>query len=253
MKYILKQKNFINQSILNSALMSEKPSIEIEKLIDNVYLTKLKNLIGMKQNKYHKWDVFGHTMRVLDNSEKKLIIRLAALFHDIGKQNTIGNKNGEITFHGHEDESMKIADEIMSNIGYDKKMIGDVKNLIGGHMELKYAGDDGTGINNRSLRRFKNKHSMYLDNLMSLMDADNKSHGTEYDMKNQITILKNRMNDIEIDKEKTVLPLNGNDIMKIFNVNGKMIGIYLKELENGIELNGNMDKDEAIEYLKNVM
>jgi tRNA nucleotidyltransferase (CCA-adding enzyme) len=51
-------------------------------------MPELEALVNLTQNKYHKDDAFKHTLEVVKNVPPRLLVRLAALFHDIGKAKT---------------------------------------------------------------------------------------------------------------------------------------------------------------------
>ncbi len=53
-----------------------------------VYLPEFARLKGLVQNKYHSKDAFEHTLHVVRNTPPRLILRLAGLFHDLGKWDT---------------------------------------------------------------------------------------------------------------------------------------------------------------------
>jgi poly(A) polymerase len=53
-----------------------------------LFLPELARLKGLEQNHYHSKDVWGHTLQVVSNTPSNLLLRLAALFHDLGKWGT---------------------------------------------------------------------------------------------------------------------------------------------------------------------
>jgi tRNA nucleotidyltransferase/poly(A) polymerase len=53
-----------------------------------VFLPELSRLKGLVQNRYHSKDAWEHTLHVVRNTPPRLILRLAALFHDLGKWET---------------------------------------------------------------------------------------------------------------------------------------------------------------------
>lgn len=52
------------------------------------YLPELARLQGLEQNRYHTMDAWEHTVQVVGNTPPRLLLRLAALFHDLGKWET---------------------------------------------------------------------------------------------------------------------------------------------------------------------
>jgi len=101
-------------------------------------IPELEEGIGCEQGGAHKYDVFEHLLHALDHASKKgweLEIRLAALFHDIGKPKS--RRKGikkEYTFYGHEVVSEKMARTIMERLKYPKKTTDLVVSLVRNHM-----------------------------------------------------------------------------------------------------------------------
>jgi len=128
---------------LNKILLSKKPSKYIkimEKLgVLKVVLPELHRCVGIKQDKrYHKWDVFNHSVYACDNIEPDLVLRLSAVLHDIGKPGTMGKlktDNGiRTTFYKHDVLGGKLAKSLLERLKYDKKVSKEVVKLIKLHM-----------------------------------------------------------------------------------------------------------------------
>lgn len=100
---------------------------------------ELEEGIGCAQNQAHSYDVFEHLMRSLQHAADKewpLEIRLAALFHDVGKPATRewSEDKKDWTFHGHDMVSAKMARKILANLRFPKDMSEKVVLLIRWHM-----------------------------------------------------------------------------------------------------------------------
>lgn len=124
---------------LNKILLSKKPSKYIRLLarigVLETILPELDRCRKIKQDiKYHKYNVFTHCIYACDHIEPTLVLRLAALFHDIGKYNTIAITKDRITFHKHENKSNKLAKTILTRLKYDYKTKKEVLYLIKLHM-----------------------------------------------------------------------------------------------------------------------
>jgi poly(A) polymerase len=80
------------QDELNKMLVTKSPDTAVRLLqmtdLNKYVAPELDLLIGLQQNKYHKWDANKHTLEVLKGVPADLKTRLAALFHDIGKWET---------------------------------------------------------------------------------------------------------------------------------------------------------------------
>lgn len=121
---------------------SKKPSngvILLQKLgLLQYMIPELEEGIGCEQGGAHIYDVFEHLLGALEHAADKgynTEIRLAALFHDIGKPRSRrpGNKK-TYTFYGHEVIGARMAKVIMERLKYPKKTIDLVMSLVRNHM-----------------------------------------------------------------------------------------------------------------------
>ena len=101
-------------------------------------IPELEEGIGCEQKGAHIYDVWEHLLHALDHAARKgwsLEVRLAALFHDIGKPKSrrIGTKK-EYTFYGHEVIGERMTKKIMERLKYPKKTNDLVNKLVRGHM-----------------------------------------------------------------------------------------------------------------------
>lgn len=100
---------------------------------------ELEEGIGCDQNQAHSFDVFEHLMRSLQHAADQkwsLEVRLAALFHDVGKPATRrhSDEKNDWTFHGHEVVGAKMAKKILKDLKFPKETIDKVESLIRSHM-----------------------------------------------------------------------------------------------------------------------
>jgi tRNA nucleotidyltransferase (CCA-adding enzyme) len=191
-------------------------------------LPELAQTVGVGQpGGYHRWDVFQHTLYTIDNSPPGLAIRLAALFHDVGKPQTKKIVGEGATFYGHGKLGQRMAEVAMRRLRYSNEMIKHVTTLVIRHMFSEKAGEKG-------IRRLINKVGVNLIfDLIALRKADTIAQGMnqdttsidEFKLKVEREIAKSRafrIND---------LTLNGNDLMKHFGLEeGPLIGQILKYL-----------------------
>ncbi|MBX4192432.1 CCA tRNA nucleotidyltransferase [Candidatus Parcubacteria bacterium] len=124
-------------------LMSEKPMkalILSHSLGILTYISpELEQAVGIEQNQAHSYDVFEHSIRALQHAADKgwdLDLRLAALFHDIGKPKSrrFADEKHDWTFHGHEVVGAKMAKKILENLKFSRETIDKVTNLVRWHM-----------------------------------------------------------------------------------------------------------------------
>lgn len=97
---------------------------------------ELDRCVGVKQDKkYHKFDVFTHIVRTVDSIDKnEHVLRLAGLFHDVGKPDTKETCGGHVTFHKHEAYGERVARTALERLRYPKKVVDEVTSLIKHHM-----------------------------------------------------------------------------------------------------------------------
>ena len=119
---------------LYEILLSEKPSYNIlnnEKKIFEL-IPELKNCRGFNQNnEWHIYDVYEHILHVVDSVPANIVLRMASLFHDIGKPNSYTEDENKIGhFYGHWDESKKIFDDFALKHNLDPTMSSLISSLI---------------------------------------------------------------------------------------------------------------------------
>ena len=168
----------MNYSDLKQILLSDKPSEiikaneeEIFKMIPELYLCK-----GFNQNSpWHVYDVYEHILHVIDEVPKNETLRLAALFHDIGKPFTYTEDENHIGhFRGHWVKSYEIFLEFSKKYQLDKKLIKSTSNLIYFH---DFNLDTSKDVIKRVVKNIgkSNIHSLYL-----LKKADLLAQSSEY-------------------------------------------------------------------------
>jgi tRNA nucleotidyltransferase (CCA-adding enzyme) len=92
--------------------------------------------VGFAQNRYHQWDVWRHTLQVVDAAQADPIVRLAALLHDVAKPRTAVPKEGapgENTFYDHEHRGAKLTAEMLARLKLPKKEIDRIVLLVDEH------------------------------------------------------------------------------------------------------------------------
>ena len=88
-----------------------------------VRLPEIRPMIGCAQHTpYHLFDVWEHTVRVVEGLPKDPLLRLAGLYHDAAKPACKStDHNGQDHFHGHPAKSAVLLDERMAALRFDNK------------------------------------------------------------------------------------------------------------------------------------
>jgi tRNA nucleotidyltransferase (CCA-adding enzyme) len=99
-------------------------------------IPELLESVHFVQNRYHAWDVWRHTLRCVDFAPRDLVVRLAALLHDVAKPRCAAPKEGapgEHTFYDHEKVGAQLAAEILQRLRLPKREIERVALLVREH------------------------------------------------------------------------------------------------------------------------
>ncbi len=99
----------------------------------------LEKGIGVDQNQAHSFDVWTHLLKSLSHAVKKnmpLHIRLAALFHDIGKPDTrrFSEEKKDYTFYGHEVVGARMTAKILKDLKFSNELADKITKLVRWHM-----------------------------------------------------------------------------------------------------------------------
>jgi tRNA nucleotidyltransferase (CCA-adding enzyme) len=149
--------------------------ILIEADLASVFLPELPATAGMAQNRYHAFDVLEHTLRAVDAAPPRPAVRLAALFHDLGKGETRAwsEEKGAWTFLDHERASARIAGERLAELRFPSAEIERIVSLVSHHGPV-YSAEWTDAAVRRWLRRIGPDHR---EDQLDLMDADVAAKG----------------------------------------------------------------------------
>lgn len=212
-------------------LMSRKPSRGIELLRESeileILFPEISKMIDFKQDSpYHNKDVYKHTLAVLDASPRDLEIRLAALFHDMGKVETKSlDDDGVGHFYNHHKVSEKLARNILKRLNSPKVLIEKVGLLVGSHMI------DNKNFGQKGLKRLIRKHGVEgVYKLLELQKADRLgSYGGGQNMEDILEMEKaigDTLKSSQVYDEKQ-LAIDGSDVIELGYKEGKIIGEIL--------------------------
>lgn len=210
----------------------------------------------MGQNAYHFGTVWEHTLAVVEHStdfEVYLPVRLACVFHDLGKikTRTVG-VDGRVHFYDHETVGAELVHDIMVKMRYSNDIIEEVCFYIKNHMLTKGWGDDLNHMKMKTLRKlmYKCKTEERFNHLMEVIDADNKSHKSEHCLLLQAT----RVLEVSQTEKRMFgyqLPINGNDVMEVLGIEpGPKVKKYLDHCMKLAFNNPDITKEDCIKEIK---
>src|SRR5579883_1814383 len=137
-----------------------------------VFMPEIDELRSTTQGKRSK-DVFEHTLRVIERTPPDLVLRWAALLHDVGKPRTFIETGGEIHFPGHELVGERLSAEILTRLRADADLIARTSRLAGMHMRANQYESEWT---DGAVRRLMRDAGPDLERLLLLSTADVTSY-----------------------------------------------------------------------------
>ncbi|MED5801082.1 CCA tRNA nucleotidyltransferase [Gordonia sp. Z-3] len=249
---------------LDKLILGEHPLEAIDVMVDAGLAARvLPEVPGMKltidEHHQHK-DVYQHSLTVLkqavdlEDGDPDLILRWAALLHDIGKPATRRHEpGGGVSFHHHEVVGAKMVRRRMRALKYPKAVVDDVSQLV--FLHLRFHGYGDGAWTDSAVRRYVTDAGPLLDRLHKLVRADcttrNKRRARR--LQENYDHLEHRIADLQAaeDLERVRPDLDGNAIMQLLGLPpGPKVGQawrYLKELRLD---RGPLTREEAEEALR---
>ena len=182
-------------------------------------IPELKQGFGITQNKHHIYQVYQHALLSLNyacqnNFSKE--VRLASLFHDIGKPKTKRGEGPDATFYNHEIVGAKITQKILSCLKFPKKDIEKIVKLVKYHLFYYNVGE----VRESSVRRLLRKVGREdIEELLQVRMSDRIGSGVPKAEPYKLRHLRYLFDKVSQDPISTsMLEINGNDIMKILNI-----------------------------------
>ena len=249
--------NISNERIrdeLCKILISPNPSKGLELLKETklleIILPEINSLVDFSPKcTNHNRNVFLHTLKVIDNTKNNLILRLSALFHDVGKINTLTplNNGSFYGFPGHCLEGSIMAKRILSTLRFDNNTINVVCKLIEYHLVLN-VNTMPTKYEVKKLLNSVGKDNIHL--LFELQRADINSLNNPKPFLKKVGYTEDLVNEIIQDNEPLVikdLNIAGNDLINGLGVKpGKLVGEILNYLLEKVLEDSTLNSKETL-------
>jgi poly(A) polymerase len=244
---------------LDKLVLGDDPVAGIDLLVHSgmgeVVLPEIGGMqMAIDEHHQHK-DVYQHSLTVLrqaialEDHGPDLVLRWAALLHDIGKPATRRHEpNGGVSFHHHEVVGAKMVRKRLRALKYSKQMVDDVSQLV--YLHLRFHGYGDGKWTDSAVRRYVTDAGPLLPRLHKLVRADCTTRNKRRAARLQASYdrLEARIAELAAQEDLArVRPdLDGNQIMEILGIPaGPQVGEawrFLKELR--LE-RGPLDPDEA--------
>lgn len=236
---------------LDLLMVSQQPSIGLDFIVRTglaeYCLPELPRL-QLEQDPVHRHkDVLLHTWAVVDKTSPRLVLRLAALFHDIAKPNTREITPDGVTFRFHDVVGAKITRKRMAALRYPQETIDDVSALVELHLRFHTY---KMGWSDRAVRRYVRDAGELLVDLNELTRCDCTTRNAK-----KAAALSRRMDELEIridelraeeDLSRLRPALDGVAVMEVLGIGpGREVGRALEFLMEIRLDEGEIDPEEA--------
>jgi poly(A) polymerase len=259
---------------LDQILLSPQPEVGMRSLYELgllfILMPELKNLENLGQNEHHHLNVLLHTLLMIKkiseafewivrkegnlsfSREDWLSVYYAALFHDIGKQDTyLKDEKGKVHFYHHEAFSCQRAEAIMERLRFPIQMRNKILRLTQHHMRILNLSHE---TKETALKRLVNQMAEETPLLTILTLADKEASRGILSIQIDELVEGHSLRIIELFKEKEIVhppPLiSGHDVMALGYPSGPKVGQILnfvreKQVEGEIKT-----REDALEILR---
>jgi tRNA nucleotidyltransferase/poly(A) polymerase len=259
---------------LDQVLLSPRPRLGMNRLYESgllfALMPELRGLERLGQGEYHHLNVLPHTLLMVEKvswafewiarrgvtvslgREDWLSLYYAALFHDIGKQDTYSEDMEEqVHFYYHESYSCRRAEKIMDRLRFSNQLKNRVLNLIQHHMRiLNLSGNTKEGALKRLVSQMGEETPLLVLHTLADKEASRGILSIQID-----DVVQNQcLRILELFKEKDIIhpaPLvTGHDVMALGHPSGPRVGQILhfirqKQVEGEIKT-----REEALRMLR---
>ncbi|MGQ9645485.1 MAG: CCA tRNA nucleotidyltransferase [Thermodesulfobacteriota bacterium] len=259
---------------LDHILLSPKPALGLRTLYESgLLLTLFPDLKGLEhlgQSQHHHLRVLSHTLLIVEKlswafdwvastarefsltQQDRLVLSYAALFHDLGKQDTYSkDEKGKVHFYYHESFSSQRAERLMERLRFSNLMKNKILHLIQNHMRILNLSRE---TKETALKRLVYQVGDDIPLLVLLTLADKEASRGILSVQLDEVIEDHCVRILKWFKEKDVIhppPLiNGHDVMALGYSPGPKVGEILNFIR-GKQIEGEIKtREEALRLLK---
>ena len=241
---------------LDLLMLTEQPSLGLDFIVRTglaaVFFPELPRLQLEQDPIHHHKDVLKHTWAAVDKTSPQLTLRLAALFHDIGKPATRAITPEGVTFRFHEVVGAKMTRKRMAALKYSNTMINDVSTLVELHLRFHTY---KLGWSDAAVRRYVHDAGPLLEELNELTRCDSTTRNWR-----KAAELARRMDEFEVriaelreqeDLDNQRPALDGVEVMTLLDLRpGPTVGRAMNFLMEIRREEGEITKTEAAHRLR---
>jgi poly(A) polymerase len=252
------------QAELTKLLLGAAPRRGIELLVTtglaDVVLPEVSALrMAADEHGQHK-DVYAHTLQVLqqaidlEDDGPDLVLRWAALLHDVGKPATREFlPGGRVSFHHHEVVGKRLARARLKSLRYSKQLVEDVATLV--YLHLRFYGYRDSDWTDSAVRRYVTDAGPLLNRLHKLVRSDctTRNRRKAAALSAAYDELERRIAQLREQEELDAIrpDLDGNEIMAILGIPpGPLVGQAWQFLKQLRMERGPLPHDDAVAELR---
>ena len=208
---------------LDKIMLSPQPSIGLRVLVDTGLADEVMPelpALALEQDPIHRHkDVLEHTYSVVDKTSPNLELRLAALFHDVGKPATRRYDPSGVSFHNHDVVGAKMTKRRMRELRYPASIVNTVARLV--YLHLRFHTYQA-GWTDKAVRRYVVEAGPLLDplNELTLADCTTRNQKKVRILEDRMAELKGRIVELrEREEFEAIRPeLDGTEVMEILGI-----------------------------------
>ena len=243
------------RGMLTAALLADDPSAPLWNLIDSGWADRIAPEIPalrLEQDPVHRHkDVLAHTVAVTAKTRPDLTLRLAALFHDVGKPATRSYRQGKVTFHRHEAVGAKLTKKRLRALDYSPEVVTDVTELV--RLSGRFKGF-ARGWSDSAVRRYARDAGHLLGSLNELVrcDCTTRNRSLVDELQRLVDELEARIAELaQADRRSAERPLlDGNAVMEHLGLQaGPEVGEALSFLLELKRSNPDLSVEETLRRL----
>lgn len=249
-----------HEAVLPHTLSVLRYLVEVERLIDGMPLAAewAESLNAVIQP--YRLGLAAYAAEMVDGSYNgRMLLRWAALLHDVGKATTqMVDETGRIRFIGHDEVGARIVQARLGHLNFGNEATRRVRDVVAGHMRPLFLAAEGQRPSRRAVYRFfRALHAAGLD-VVVLAAADHlATYNGRYEAgswERLLVVLQTLLENYFTAFTETVVPvrlLNGRDIMDLLNIGpGRELGRLLASLEEAQAAGEVTTRSEAIDFLR---
>ncbi len=246
-------------------------------------IPQIKIMVGCKQGTYHHLDVWPHSVETVvqlerifhqvkdsdeitgylneplgGNRSRKVIMKLAALLHDIGKPDTRKRERGRISFHGHEHVGKNIVKHIAKMLKLSVRERHALEDMVRWHLRPGYLSNFKQPSEKAIYRYFRDTREEGVSTLLLSLADQRSTRGpatTQRDQAHHKSICLGLVHRYfeKKDEKPFIRLINGNDLIKKLKLKpSPLFTKILSEIEEKQVLGKLKNKKEALTLAKKI-